>query len=65
MCELCDIPFMNYKEHINTGRHLIESQDKKKFLELDELINEKPLDIIFNQFVTEKYVKYKIVITIL
>jgi len=56
MCELCDIPFMNYKEHINTKKHIYESQNEKKFHELDELINERPLNVIFNNFVPEKYV---------
>lgn len=58
MCELCDMPFMNYKEHINTKKHVRESQDENKFHELDELINERPLNVIFNQFVPEKYVPY-------
>lgn len=54
MCELCDMPFMNYKEHINTKKHMRESQDEIRFHELDELINERPLNVIFNQFVPEK-----------
>lgn len=54
MCELCDVPFMNYKEHINTKKHLRESQDEVKFHELDELMNERPLNVIFNQFTPEK-----------
>lgn len=58
MCELCDMPFMNYKEHINTKKHVRESQDENKFHELDELINERPLNVIFNQFLPEKYVLY-------
>lgn len=61
MCELCDIPFMNYKEHINTKTHIKESQDENKFHELDELINERPLDVIFNQFLPNKYVELFIV----
>lgn len=56
MCELCDMPFMNYKEHINTKKHLRESQDDNRFHELDELINERPLNVIFNPFEPEKYV---------
>jgi len=54
MCELCDIPFMNYKEHINTKTHIYESQNENKFHELDELINERPLNVIFNHFVPDK-----------
>jgi len=57
MCELCDMPFMNYKEHINTKKHMRESQDEKKFHELDELINERPLNVIFNQFSHDGYIK--------
>jgi hypothetical protein len=56
MCELCDMPFMNYKEHINTKKHMRESQDENRFHELDELINERPLNVIFNHFEPEKYV---------
>lgn len=54
MCELCDMPFMNYKEHINTKKHMRESQDEHRFHELDELINERPLNVIFNQFIPDK-----------
>ncbi|CAH1732686.1 uncharacterized protein LOC126552114 isoform X3 [Aphis gossypii] len=54
MCELCDMPFMNYKEHINTKKHMRESQDEQRFHELDELINERPLNVIFNQFIPNK-----------
>ncbi|KAL4135913.1 hypothetical protein QTP88_007494 [Uroleucon formosanum] len=54
MCELCDMPFMNYKEHINTKKHMRESQDEHRFHELDELINERPLNVIFNQFIPNK-----------
>ncbi|VVC36544.1 BRCT domain,Zinc finger, DBF-type [Cinara cedri] len=54
MCELCDVPFMNYKEHINTKIHIRESLDDNKFHELDELINQRPLNSIFNQFTPEK-----------
>ncbi|XP_050439205.1 uncharacterized protein LOC126844824 [Adelges cooleyi] len=50
MCELCDVPFMNYKEHINTKKHMRESQDENRYCELDELINERPLSMIFNKF---------------
>lgn len=56
MCELCDIPFMNYKEHINTKKHLKESQDENRFHELDSLINERPIEVIFKQFSPERYV---------
>lgn len=62
MCELCDMPFMNYKEHINTKKHILESQDESKFFELDELINERPLNVIFNQFEPDKYVILSIII---
>ncbi|XP_050531585.1 uncharacterized protein LOC126900127 [Daktulosphaira vitifoliae] len=58
MCELCDVPFMNYKEHINTKKHLRESQDENKFQELDELINERPLSMIFNQISPENLPSY-------
>ncbi|CAI6355585.1 unnamed protein product [Macrosiphum euphorbiae] len=54
MCELCDMPFMNYKEHINTKKHMRESQDEHRFHELDELIKERPLNVIFNQFIPDK-----------
>lgn len=56
MCELCDVPFMNYKEHINTKIHIRESLDESKFHELDQLINQRPLNAIFNQFTPEKYI---------
>lgn len=61
MCELCDIPFMNYKEHINTKTHIYESQNENKFLELDKLINERPLNVIFNRFIPDEYVVSQIV----
>jgi len=54
MCELCDMPCMNYKEHINTKKHMRESQDEHRFHELDELINERPLNVIFNQLIPDK-----------
>lgn len=57
MCEICDMPFMNYKEHINTKKHMRESQDENRFHELDELINERPLNVLFNHFEPDKYVK--------
>lgn len=63
MCELCDMPFMNYKEHINTKKHMRESQDENKFHELDELINERPLNVIFNNFEPEKYFNHLLYIT--
>lgn len=65
MCELCDMPYMNYKEHINTKRHMKESQDENKFHELDELINERPLNVIFNQFATDKCVEKFMILIIL
>lgn len=60
LCELCDMPFMNYKEHINTKKHMRESQDENKFHELDVLINERPLNVIFNQFTSDEYVEKNI-----
>lgn len=57
MCELCDVPFMNYKEHINTKLHIRESLDDNKFHELDKLINERPINVIFDKFISKKYVE--------